>query len=183
MTAQKYGRTVVSLHWLIALLVLCNIALGLLHDDVAKPVGHGMIQLHESFGITILILACLRLLWRFTHRLPPVPHEYANWERYLAQTSHVLFYCLIFALPLTGWLHASAHSPDAPLRLYWSIPWFNIGPITGFAASTEKSLSHSTIQVHIYLTYLLYCVLTLHILGALKHQFIDRKPELQRMWY
>jgi cytochrome b561 len=36
--------------------------------------------------------------------------------------------------------------------------------------------------VHTYLSYALYAVLFLHIAGALKHQFLDKQPELQRMW-
>jgi cytochrome b561 len=35
---------------------------------------------------------------------------------------------------------------------------------------------------HNSLAYVLYVLFAAHVLGALKHQFLDREPELQRMW-
>jgi cytochrome b561 len=37
--------------------------------------------------------------------------------------------------------------------------------------------------IHTYLGYVLYGVVALHILGALKHQIFDREAEIQRMWF
>jgi cytochrome b561 len=35
--------------------------------------------------------------------------------------------------------------------------------------------------MHTWLGYALYALLFAHVAGALKHQFIDREPELERM--
>jgi cytochrome b561 len=37
-------------------------------------------------------------------------------------------------------------------------------------------------RTHVLLSYALYALFLLHVGGALKHQFIDREPELQRIW-
>jgi cytochrome b561 len=122
----KYTKIAVLLHWLIALLITFNIILGLGANYVPDADVRPMIDLHKSFGITILTLAFIRFFWRFTHTPPPFPPNYAVWERYLAHTAHVLLYVLIFALPITGWIHDSAWSAAAshPLLLFWVIPWF-----------------------------------------------------------
>jgi cytochrome b561 len=182
--ANKYTKIAVLLHWLIALLITFNVILGLgLHyvpDSDVRP----MIDLHKSFGITVLALAFIRFFWRFTHTPPPLPADYPAWERQLAHAAHVALYGLIFALPITGWVHDSAWSAAAshPMLLYWIIPWFRLGFITGLDPATKDMVHQLFGQVHTLLGYALYGVVGLHILGALKHQFFDKHRELQRMW-
>jgi cytochrome b561 len=172
------------LHWLIALLITFNIILGLGSNYVPDADVRPMIDLHKSFGITILTLAFIRFFWRFTHTPPPFPPNYAVWERNLAHAAHVLLYVLIFALPITGWIHDSAWSAAAshPMLLFWVIPWFRLGFITSLDPATKDMVHTLFGQIHTLLGYALYGVLALHILGALKHQFYDKHPELQRMW-
>ncbi len=68
------------------------------------------------------------------------------------------------------WEVAAAHA--AHLALYVLI----LDPAT-------KDYVHTLFgQIHTYISYALYSVISIHVLGALKHQFLDRQPELQRMW-
>jgi cytochrome b561 len=182
--ANKYTNVAVLLHWLIALLIICNITLGLGSNYVPDVYVRPMIDLHKSIGITVLGLAFIRFFWRFTHRPPPLPVDYKPWEQQAANAAHNVLYVLIFALPLTGWIHDSAWIAAAshPMYLYWVIPWFRLGFITGLDPATKEYVHHLFGQIHTYLGYCLYGVLGLHILGALKHQLIDKHPELQRMW-
>jgi cytochrome b561 len=66
--------------------------------------------------------------------------------------------------------------------LFWIIPWFRISYIANLDPATKEYVHSLFGDMHTYLSYALYAVLAAHILGALKHQFIDRQPELQRMW-
>jgi len=183
-TANKYTKIAVLLHWLIALLILCNIALGLGSNYVPDADVRKVIDLHKSIGITVLALAFIRFFWRFSHTPPPLPADYARWEHVAAQAAHVALYFLIFALPITGWIHDSAWSAAAshPMQLFWVIPWFRLGFITGLDPATKEMVHSLFGTIHVYLGYALYGVLGLHVLGALKHQFVDKQPELQRMW-
>ena len=182
--ANKYTRIAVLLHWLIALLIICNVSLGLGSNYAPDAYVRPMIDLHKSIGITVLGLAFVRFFWRFNHAPPPLPSNYATWEKSLAETAHVLLYVLIFALPITGWIHDSAWDQAAtdPMQLFWVIPWFRLGFITGLDPATKEMIHTTFGQIHHYLGYALYVVLGLHVLGALKHQIIDKHPELQRMW-
>jgi cytochrome b561 len=181
--ALRYTRVAAVLHWLVAALIVVNLTLGLttdyFPDDWARPV----IDLHKSIGLTVLGLVLMRILWRLSHPPPPLPSSYSRLERIGAQAAHGVLYLLILLLPLSGWLHDSAFKDAAahPLRLFWVVPWFRIGAIANLDPATKESVHSAFFAVHAWSAYLLMAVVALHILGALKHQFIDREAELQRM--
>jgi cytochrome b561 len=171
------------LHWLIAALIIGNLVLvwviDLLPDDIVRPA----IDTHKSLGLTVLGLAILRVLWRATHRPPALPRSYPTLERVGAHAAHALLYVLILGLPLSGWIHDSAFKDAAahPLTLFGIIPWFRIGPIMALDPAVKEQVHATWFQIHGLLAYALYALLALHILGALKHQFIDKEPEFARI--
>ncbi len=180
---QRYTRPAIILHWTIAVLIACNLTGGLLFDSLPKGVLRPAIDMHKSVGITVLGLAILRLLWRATHTPPPMP-PYADWERRTAHAVHWLLYGFIFLVPFSGWLHDSAWkgAPEHPMKLFWLIPWFRIGPIEHLDPASKEWWHSALFVVHSYLAYALLAAFLLHVAGALKHQFLEGKPELQRMW-
>lgn len=180
---EKYTRTAMALHWLIALLIIGNVILGLSFDYVPEARIRLAIDTHKSIGITVLGLAIMRLLWRFTHPPPPLPEHYARWERIAAHLTHAALYLLIFALPLSGWLHDSAWKDAAthPMKLFGLVPWSRIDYIANIEPETKEILHDVFGEVHRRFGYLLYALFALHVGGALKHQLLDREPELQRM--
>lgn len=179
----RYTRTAIAFHWLIALLVAVNIGLVLSFGSVPDAYIRPLIDTHKSIGITVLGLALLRAIWRATHRPPPLPASYARWERRVSHAAHIALYVLIFAMPLSGWLHDSAWKDAAthPMRLFGLVPWPRIGFITDLDPATKEMLHRSFGEIHGALATTLCGIVALHIAGALKHQFFDRQPELQRM--
>lgn len=180
---QRYTRVAAVLHWLVALLIAVNVALGLGADSFPDGLIRPVIDLHKSIGLTLLGLVLLRVLWRMSHKPPPLPASYPALERKGAHAAHFVLYALILLLPLSGWLHDSAFKDAAahPLRLFWVIPWFRIGAIADLDPAVKERLHGAFYTVHVWAGYALYLLVALHILGALKHQFIDREPELARM--
>ena len=180
---QRYTRTAIAFHWIIAVLIAINVTLALsadaLPDDWVRPV----IDTHKSIGITVLGLAVLRLLWRATHRPPALPAAYARWERIGAHVAHAALYVLIIALPLSGWLHDSAWKDAAthPMTLFGLVPWPRIGWVMDLEPNLRETLHDRFGALHTWAGYVLYGLFAIHVLGALKHQWLDREPELQRM--
>ena len=180
---RKYTRTAIALHWGIAALLLVNVALiwsvELLPDDAVRPV----INTHKSVGITVLGLAIMRILWRATHPAPPLPDGYPAWERWSAHAAHAVLYGLIFLLPLSGWMHDSAWSEAAshPMSLFGLIPWPRIGWIAAIDPSQKDRWHDIFGTAHTSFAYVLYAMVVMHVAGALKHQWWDKEPELQRM--
>ena len=179
----KYTRTAMLLHWIIAALMICNVVLGLsadsLPDDWVRPV----IDTHKSIGITVLGLALLRILWRVSHKPPPLSQDFPRWERGAAHLAHFLLYLLMIALPLSGWMHDSAWKDAAthPMSLFGLVPWPRIGLIMNLDPAVKEPLHDQFGALHTWLGYGLYALLAMHIGGALKHQWIDRKSVLKRM--
>jgi len=183
MVVQRYSRPAIWLHWIVAALMVVNVSLGLYANYAPEDWVRPIIDTHKSVGLTVLGLAILRLSWRLSHAAPPLPVAYPRWERALAHTAHVFLYALIFALPLSGLAHDSAWkaAPEHPLRWFGLFEVPHIGWLMSLPVD-EKDYWHDLFGlVHRSAGYALYVLVALHVLGALKHQFIDKQPELQRM--
>jgi cytochrome b561 len=179
----RYSRTAMALHWIIAVLIGVNITLVYLVDHLPDDYIRPVIDTHKSIGITVLGLATLRVLWRYAHRPPAFPLSYRPWERVSARIVHVALYLLLFAIPLSGWMHDSAFKDAAlyPMRLFGLAPWPRIGLIAGVEPQQKEILHNLFGAIHRWLGYALYGCFALHVAGALKHQFWDGEPELQRI--
>lgn len=169
----RYGAVAQSFHWLIAALVVVQFVLAYAADDL--PVGVHKLALlarHKSFGMTILMLAILRLAWRLRHRPPALPADMSPLERRLARATHAAFYVLLFAMPLSGWTMSSAKN--------YSVSWFGLFTWPNLIGKNEAAFellkgTHDTMSV------ILLCIAVLHILAALKHHFWNRDEVLKRM--
>lgn len=171
----KYSRIAIALHWIIAILVVSNVALASLSEDLPRAARAAYMDPHKAIGISILMLSLFRLFWRVGHTPPPMPDKITGWQAKLGKVVHVLFYFLIIAVPFTGWLMVAAR-PDAP-----PVDFFGLFPID-LPVGESKSLSGIGHEGHEILTKPLVILIFLHIIGALKHQFIDRLPFIQRMF-
>lgn len=186
--AGQYTRVAMLLHWSVALLMIANVVLGLTTSRLPEGALSGdmlrlLIDTHKSIGITVLALSIVRVIWRATHRPPPLPNAMGAWERLMAHAVHAGLYALIFLLPLSGWMHDSAWVAAAshPMYLFGVVPWPRIGPIMQLAPDLKEMLHTWFGTLHTACGYALYVLLGLHVLGALKHQWIDRHPVLSRM--
>jgi cytochrome b561 len=179
---RRYDRASRALHWMIALLILVQIGLGWTMNEVLPdhtPVQAQVETVHISLGLTILLLVLVRIAVRLTHPAPPLPFSIPLWERALARTSHILFYLLLLAMPLTGWALVSLGTH--PIQ-FWGLPWPHL-PGVGqlFGSPAPRPVRHALSHVHVYiLIWIVLVNLALHVAGALKHQF-DGNPVLWRM--
>lgn len=171
-TSLRFGMVAISLHWLMALLIVMMIVIGL--TMVRLPVGLSKLKLfgwHKEWGMVILMLATVRLSWRIIN-INPTLNPFPRWERITATCVHRLFYFFMFALPITGWLITSA----ADLRISF-FGWFLLPNL--IAPSETFRLLFS--DVHEWLAYSLIAMFCLHVMAAFKHHFIDKDDVLRRM--
>jgi cytochrome b561 len=172
-TSRAWGALSKALHWLIVLLIITQWVI--MQRVEALPLGNAKLQaigFHKSFGMTILALAIVRLVWRWMNPVPSLADMTKSWERVLATLSHVCLYALILALPLTGWLMSSARG--------FPVAWFNQFTFPDLVAR-DDGLYRQMQDLHHLLFGALVVVALLHIAGALKHHFIDRNDVLKRM--
>src|ERR1700731_932601 len=103
----QYGTTAKVFHWLIVALLLVQYPIGWLMPDLHHNVKPGAPMIfHISFGITILLLIVLRLVWRLTHPVAP-ERSLPRWQRLSSEAVHWLLYVLVLTTTVTGWLFAS----------------------------------------------------------------------------
>lgn len=183
-TAVRYSPIAIWFHWIIAILIVGNAALAISLDYWPDEWVRPAVDMHKSIGITVLGLALMRILWRFAQRPPDLPPSYRQWERSASHAAHLTLYLLMIAIPLSGWMHDSAwkDAPTHPMFWFGLFTWPRIGWIESVDPLLKERLHDVFGAAHAYFGYALYALLALHILGALKHQFLDREPELQRMW-
>ena len=181
-SAPRYTRIAAALHWVIAVLIMGNVGLALVAESLPDGWIRPGIDLHKSIGLTVLGLVILRVLWRLAHPPPALPADYPGWQKRVSHVAHMVLYGLMFALPVSGWLHDSAfkYAGQHPLTLYWIVPWFRIGMVESMDPVAKENFHTALYTVHAVSAYALYSVLALHILGALKHQW-EGGRELQRM--
>ncbi len=182
--AARYTNVAIVLHWLVAVLILGNLILIWTVGSLPGSYTRSVIDTHKSIGLTVLGLAVMRLLWRLSHPLPPWDGALGRVERRAAHAVHVTLYILIFAMPLSGYIHDSAWRGAAshPLRLYGLVPFPRIAPLMHLPPATRDRVHDVFFAIHANLAYAIYVLVALHVAGALKHQWVDRRPEIQRMW-
>lgn len=180
----KYTKTAMILHWVIAALIIANVALAWIWPTVADDQVRALVGTHKSIGVTVLGLVILRLLWRLTHRPPPLPSRYQPWERALSRIVHTVLYGIMFIMPLSGWAMDSARKSavEKPLQWFGLFDWPRLPFLQNTDPASLERLQDASGAAHGLAAYALYALVFLHIAGALKHQFLDRRPELQRMW-
>ena len=190
----SYTKTAKVLHWLIAIAIFGMFALGWFMSDLPKEAPKQIaydlfnlgvytwnlseeisprtfyFNLHKSIGVTIFALILIRILWRITHRPPALLASYKAWERKLASNAHHLLYLLMVALPISGIVMATYSK--------YGIKWFGVPFIKGLDNNPMRELFK---EVHEIIGLIILLVIIVHIIGALKHKFIDKDDTLKRM--
>jgi len=179
---QRYNTAAMSLHWLIAVLVVVQVCLGWWMNEVLpehSPAKAGVLATHISVGVTIFLLVLVRIAVRLIRPPPPLPDYLPAWERLGASATHLLFYLLMLILPLTGWALVSMR--PRPIHV-WGLPWPHLPVVPSlFGTPPQRPLVEQLAHVHVFiLIWILAINLALHVGAALMHQF-DGKPVLWRM--
>ncbi|MEN3793129.1 cytochrome b/b6 domain-containing protein [Fulvimarina sp. MAC3] len=181
----RYTRGAILLHWTIAILILCNIAGGLLMTSgfLSKAVQFPAVQFHKTIGLLVLALTVARIIWRATNPPPAHAPTMAWYERAASDAVHYAFYALMLAVPLFGWLVVSVSSAEIPTHLFMidALPWPNLPIRESVSEATRKTLSDIAQFGHKWLALAFLGLLVLHVGGALKHTLIDRVPSFSRM--
>src|SRR5688500_9014251 len=172
-TDNSYGLVAQFLHWSVVALIVTQYGLVLIFSDM--PLGLekiAWIVRHKAVGMTILGLACIRLLWRLFNPAPPLPAHMKPYERWGAHASHALLYILIFTIPLSGWVMSSLAGIPVGYFGLFDIP---------VLMPPDKTLVSVSKQVHVILNLILVATACLHIGAAFYHHGFKKDDVLLRM--
>ena len=173
-TVYSYGLISISLHWLIALMVIAIFFIGwyMVQLDYYSAWYTTAPWLHKGLGLSALLLFAIRYVWIKYSNKPQALQNYRTIEHVLSRLMHAMFYLVIFVLSLSGYLISGASGAAVEL--------FDLAMLPSL-----MELHESTVDVlgdaHEWAAYLLMLMMVLHGLAALKHHFIDRDVTLKRI--
>jgi cytochrome b561/polyisoprenoid-binding protein YceI len=181
MTSVRYSRTAMLLHWGIAAALAFQMGLGEAFESTAK--GKAMFdlaQFHKSIGITILLLSLIRLAVRFVKPRPAAVGD-AGWAARLAGVTHFGLYAFMILAPLSGWIMISASKSTIPTYLFSTIPWPDFPFVAGLAEGAKHNVHEISETAHAIIAKLGLVLFLLHVVGALRHQYLLKQPMIERM--
>ncbi|MDT9598924.1 cytochrome b [Sphingosinicella rhizophila] len=178
---DRYSPVGIIFHWVMAALVLFQLGwgwyMGWIHPGGDKLAAY---EVHGAVGLSILILALLRLVWRIVIPGPVNDADRQGWQTQAAYVTHCLFYLCFFGLPLSGWAMWSSLAEPGPLHLAGVLPWPRL-PVEELSLATRWTIMDVAEDVHHLLVLLLVVLVPAHVGAALKHHFWDRHDVLTGM--
>jgi cytochrome b561 len=172
-TTLRWGALAQFFHWTIVVLIITQWVLATAAHDMPNGLEKfATLARHKSIGITILILALLRLLWRWMNPTPALPATLKPYERWLAHGTHFLLYALLFAQPITGWIMSSAS--NFPVSYFG---WFTLPNLV----APDKHFAEVMHEVHEWLFRGIVSLAIVHIFAAFWHHLRLKDDVLKRM--
>jgi cytochrome b561 len=184
--AAREGRVPWSLpsrtfHWVMAFAVLGTTSLMYYSqifeaqaaaDTVARARYSELLRLHKSIGLIVLFLVLFRFAWNRYRPRPPLPSGCTSVQRRGLQVTHFALYGLMLVIPLLGWFASMTYGGKTSFFGLFQMP-----------VLFEKNVPAAVIyrNGHIWLGWLLFSLLVLHIGAALWHHFIRRDATLTQM--
>ena len=168
----QYSKRMVIVHWLtLALLVVAWYLGDSLADmtDASKATLAGYL-IHMAVGASVLVLVLSQLLFRRKDGTPPKLNDKPVFQATAKGVQH-LMYTVLFLLPLSGIVTVIKSTTGKAL-------------LAGDANLLPKEHGYHNVfahEVHEQLVNVLIALVVLHILGAIKHQFIMKDGLMERM--
>lgn len=182
-TRSRFGAVSVINHWLTAAVFIGALVLGLLMEDfeekgreaidtLASFIANAAMSTHQALGLLVLALAAFRIAWRLVNPMPSLPADSKPWEEKLARAVQVLLIAGLIVVPLSGWLMVNAKGHQVSFLGLFSLPSL---------VGSNHALHEIVKEIHEATANLMIALVGLHVIGALKHHFIDRDFVLRRM--
>ncbi len=172
-TRPRFGAISITLHWL-TLLVLISVYACINLTDL-YPRGSDMRASlktwHFMLGLSVLLLAGLRIFARAWGVTPPITPALPQWQRWLSGAIHVALYGLMFSMPLLGWWLLSAEGK----------PIWYFGLQLPALALENQDLADQIKDVHESIGSIGYFLIGAHALAALYHHYVLHDNTLLRM--
>jgi cytochrome b561 len=173
MNQARYSTGAMLLHWAIAIAVIVNWRIAESAEHLPDLERGAVMANHMALGMVILVLTLARLGWRLMKAPPPLASTMKPWERLAARTVHTVFYILLVGLPLGGWLATSFYGVGVKIWGLFTVPRMPV--------AIDEHIGETIFEAHATAGTVMLVLIALHILGALKHTFIDRDGNLFRM--
>ena len=171
---NSWGWVSISIHWVSALTIFGLFALGLWMVELSyyDPWYRSAPDLHKSIGVSLLLLTLFRLFWRKINVTPLSLDSHTSFEKKTANRVHKIIYLLMFLIMFSGYMISTADGRG--------IEVFGLFEVPALIYNIEKQEDVAGV-IHFILALSLIVLVIVHMLGALKHHFVDKDSTLKRM--
>lgn len=175
---QRYNAIAILMHWVVAIAIIAMIGSGLIMTSELLEAfkRFELFQWHKSLGVVVIFLVTFRIIWRVTHKAPPLPDSIPAKEKRLAHLGHVLLYWMMVILPLSGWLLVSSSSLGIPTIVFGGPEWPHIRFVEG-----NESVHEVAEFVHEFGAYAMIVLIAGHIAAVVLHKKKHKENLLKRM--
>jgi len=170
---RRYPSVSISLHWVMLVLIVAVYACMDLRDYYPKgsDFREGLKTWHFMLGLTVLLLALIRVSVRLTGSTPPITPDPPAWQTLFARLTHLALYVFMIAMPVAGWLILSASGKVIPFYGL-ALPAL-VGP--------DRALAEQVKELHETIATIGYFLIGLHAAAALFHHYFVKDDTLRRM--
>lgn len=182
---QRYDAGARFFHWLFVLLFLAQVPAGIamivpaqIGDFAALPgveqrTIDALYVFHKGLGAVLLVVVLARLVWRLTHRPPPLPRTMPELERRIAGQTHAFLYVLMVVAAVSGYVHVIGLGFPIEMLDALGVPPL-LPRMEGIAVASSF--------VHRFTVFVLTGVVGVHVAEVLRHQLVVKDGILSRMW-
>lgn len=172
----SYNTVAKWFHWVTVVLIAVALPVGFVIKYIKDDAKMAFYAIHESAGLTLLVVALARLAWRLAYPPPPLPDSVPLPLRKTAAGVHHALYAMLILQPILGFVTTNA----------WGFPMRGETAYLGFIdlpkfMETNQSLAETVQLLHTIGGYTILVLLVLHISGVVFHQAIRRDGTLLRM--
>lgn len=176
-TLKGYGLVARVFHALISVMMIGQLVVGFWMVGLPSGEKGFYYANHKTFGLVLLLLVLLRLMWRLANPLPRFPATIHWYQQGMARLLQRGFYLVMLLLPITGWIFSTLAGflPTFPGLGHVAFP--------GLSADSDwGQLRVWTHNLHAQLGWLLVGMIMIHVLIAIYH-LIQKDGIFERIFF
>ena len=171
-TSSTYGSVTKFFHWIMGILIIGIVIAGFIMTRMDPSDTKWFVYgTHKAFGVIILSLIPLRIIWRFLNKHPALPKTVPNWQKTAANANILLLYILMVVMPLSGFI--MSYYGGHPINMFGL---FSIG-----TDLKNTELAKTAHFIHMNVSWVIAGSILLHIGAALYHYLILKDTVVQKM--
>ena len=185
-TEASYGSIAKWMHWLTAICFLVaylSVYYRIWFLEQGDPAIRSAMQIHTTFGASVLVFVVMRVIWKFSNPAPKLPSTMPAWQVHSSHASHLFLYFFTFAMPISGWL---GYGGSINFELF-SIPSLRSTELGRWILETTgktwQEWEHPIDFFHkkIAGAWLVWILVVIHAGAGLYHHFVEKDDVLTRM--
>jgi cytochrome b561 len=168
---DSYGWISIVLHWMSAALIISLWFIGQSISGQASGEMDARLSLHVTIATLAWIFLLIRIIWRISVRHPHIDGQ-STFISKVARTTHYLMLVVLAVMLVSGPILAWAGGKSILILGKFNFP---------MAATHTPELAEAAFAIHSLAATILFALLVLHILGALKQLMFNDDDTIVRM--